>query len=112
MPITLKSVVWYLIGVVFYGSFIPERFRSDVKVDSTIPTNHELSTDLNIITTHKNIHFREKPTVNNHCNCRSFMTLWWVDYFGCSHSFWHFFVVLGVVGHYKAINDMFTSKWL
>ncbi|CCC69841.1 hypothetical protein NCAS_0D02600 [Naumovozyma castellii] len=116
-PVTNKSIVWYCIGVVFYGSFIPERFRSDVQVDPTIPTTFQLSTDLNIITKDKNIHFRSEPVVNEEVhNCKehwkSFKSLWWVDYVGCSHTFWHFFVVLGIIGHYRAIIDMFTKRWL
>ncbi|CAI4045752.1 Izh3p SKDI_12G0790 [Saccharomyces kudriavzevii IFO 1802] len=116
-PVTYKSVVWYLVGVVFYGSFIPERFRSDVQVDKTIPTDYELSTDLEIITKQKEIHFRKVPTAHSKCNScpshvRSFKSLWWVDYVGCSHTFWHFFVVLGVIGHYKAILDMFARRWV
>ncbi|CCD26802.1 Izh3p NDAI_0I02330 [Naumovozyma dairenensis CBS 421] len=117
-PVTNKSIVWYLVGVVFYGSFIPERFRTDVKVDDSIPTTFQLSTDLNIITKNKNIHFRESPTIHSKCNhsckyhLKSLKTLWWVDYVGCSHTFWHFFVVLGVIGHYNAIIDMFTKRWL
>ncbi|CAI4992690.1 BTE_HP_G0165630.mRNA.1.CDS.1 [Saccharomyces cerevisiae] len=116
-PVTYKSVVWYLVGVVFYGSFIPERFRSDVQVDKTIPTNYELSTDLEIITKQREIHFREVPTAHSKCSscpshAKSFKSLWWVDYFGCSHTFWHFFVVLGVIGHYRAILDMFAKRWI
>ncbi|CAI1592694.1 hypothetical protein SEUBUCD646_0L00890 [Saccharomyces eubayanus] len=115
-PVTNKSVVWYLVGVVFYGSFIPERFRSDVQVDMTIPTDYELSTDLEIITKQKEIHFRKAPTTHSKCkscpsHAKSFKSLWWVDYVGCSHTFWHFFVVLGVIGHYRAILDMFTKRW-
>ncbi|EJS42766.1 izh3p [Saccharomyces arboricola H-6] len=116
-PVTYKSVVWYLVGVVFYGSFIPERFRSDVQVDKTIPTNYELSTDLEIITKQKEIHFRKSPTAHPKCtscmsHAKSIKSLWWVDYVGCSHTLWHFFVVLGVIGHYRAILDMFAKRWI
>lgn len=110
-PVTTKSIVWYLIGVFFYGSFIPERFRSDVVVDSCIPTEMELSTNLDIVTKHRHIHFRECPTTGPR-KTKCFRSLWWVDYVGCSHSFWHFFVVLGVIGHYNAILDMFTKRWI
>ncbi|CCK68943.1 Izh3p KNAG_0B05100 [Huiozyma naganishii CBS 8797] len=110
-PITNKSIVWYLVGVVFYGSFIPERFRTDVVVDDRIPTTFQLGTDLDIITKDKEIHFRHKPTCCHHPR-KGIFSCWWVDYVGCSHTFWHIFVVLGVVGHYKAIIDMFTTKWL
>lgn len=118
-PVTSKSVVWYLVGVVFYGSFIPERWRTDIQYDHTIPTTHELSTNIDIINKEKHIHFRETPTPHektlqckNHTHHKSFKSLWWVDYVGCSHTLWHFFVVLGVIGHYNAILDMFTKKWV
>ncbi|KAL3230487.1 ADIPOR-like receptor IZH3 [Nakaseomyces bracarensis] len=116
-PVTKKSVVWYLVGVVFYGTFIPERWRTDIQYDHTIPTTLELSTNLDIIHKEKHLHFRETPTPHEkNLECKhhhkSFKSLWWVDYFGCSHTLWHFFVVLGVIGHYNAILDMFTKKWL
>jgi adiponectin receptor len=111
------NLLFGIFGVVFYGSFIPERFRSDVQVDKTIPTNYQLSTDLEIITKQREIHFREVPTAHSKCSscpshAKSFKSLWWVDYFGCSHTFWHFFVVLGVIGHYRAILDMFAKRWI
>lgn len=112
-PVLDKSVCWYLIGVIFYGSFIPERWRSDILVDERIPTHEELSKNLEIITTHKHIHFRENPTKHNHSvHKKSFRSLWWVDYYCCSHTLWHLFVLLGVVGHYRAVLDMFEKKWL
>lgn len=116
-PVTNKSIIWYLVGVFFYGSFIPERFRTDVLVDECIPTEQELSTDLNIVTKHKHIHFRATPTkhpkfMSCQCHSTSFKSLWWVDYFGSSHTFWHFFVVLGVVGHYNAIMEMISKRWI
>lgn len=117
VPVTKKSLGWYLIGVFFYGSFIPERFRTDYIVDKSIPTETELSSDLTILTRHKHIHFRPSPTkhpksVKCCCHAHSFKSLWWVDYFGASHTIWHFFVVLGVIGHYHAILDMFAKRWI
>ncbi|CCF60135.1 hypothetical protein KAFR_0J00670 [Kazachstania africana CBS 2517] len=109
LPLTNKSIVWYLVGVVFYGSFIPERFRTDYIVDKSIPTTLRLSTDLSVITTEKHIHFRNEPTKSGKSG---FFTLWWVDYLFCSHTLWHIFVVLGVVGHYKTLCEMFLKKWL
>lgn len=106
-----NSIIWYLIGVIFYGSFIPERFRTDVVVDASIPTTFQLSTDVDIITKEEHIHFRSVP-VRHHNPRRGLLSLWWVDYVGCSHTFWHFFVVLGVIGHYRAVYDMFSTKWL
>lgn len=111
-PVTNKSIIWYSVGVVFYGSFIPERFRSDVKVDDSIPTQKELASDLNIITTHKDVHFRDEPTCTCHRAVASLTSLWWVDYAFSSHTLWHFFVVLGAIGHYRAIIDIYTKKWL
>ncbi|EDO19023.1 hypothetical protein Kpol_2002p94 [Vanderwaltozyma polyspora DSM 70294] len=114
-PVTSKSIVWYLIGVFFYGSFIPERFRSDFVIDKSIPNSKQLASDVTIITKHKHVHFREEPTKTNHCkDCtsKSFKTLWWVDYICNSHNIWHVFVFLGVMGHYNAILDMFAKKWL
>lgn len=110
-PIINKSVVWYLIGVMFYGSFVPERFRSDVIVDDSIPTTFQLATDIDIVTRDERVHFRDSPCCNRGAR-RGVLSLWWVDYIGCSHTFWHVFVVLGVIGHYKAIIDMFGSLWL
>ncbi|SCV03504.1 LAMI_0H08680g1_1 [Lachancea mirantina] len=121
-PVLVKSLVWYVVGVIFYGTFIPERWRTDVLVDARIPTNEELSTNLDIITKHKHIHFRPKPT--QHPNCckptnetetrekrKSLSSLWWVDYF-CSHTLWHLFVMCGVTGHYQAMLEMFERRWL
>ncbi|CCE63402.1 hypothetical protein TPHA_0E03120 [Tetrapisispora phaffii CBS 4417] len=113
-PVTNKSVIYYIIGVFFYGSFIPERFRSDYLIDEKIPTTKELSSDVHVITTERDLHFRKNPTSTCHCidHRVSFRSLWWVDYYCNSHSIWHIFVFLGVVGHYNAILDMATKKWL
>lgn len=122
-PVSSKSLVWYIVGVFFYGSFIPERFRTDVQVDPSIPTTHELSTNLDITTKHKHIHFRPSPTPHASCcvkvensqynaSRKSFKSLWWVDYIGCSHTMWHIFVVLGVIGHYRAITELVAREWL
>lgn len=114
-PLTNKSVIWYLVGVFFYGSFIPERFRSDFVVDKAIPSQKQLSTDISIITKENHIHFREKPTKTCHCNdshAKSLRSLYWVDYYCNSHNIWHLFVLLGVIGHYNAILDVVARKWL
>lgn len=50
-------------------------------------------------------HFPEQPTKTNYCN--DFFSLWWVDYVFSSHNLWHIFVVLGVLGHYFCVLDMF-----
>ncbi|SCU85848.1 LADA_0D10198g1_1 [Lachancea dasiensis] len=116
MPILSKSLVWYLIGVVFYGTFIPERWRSDLQVADNIPTEEQLTTDLDIITKHRHIHFRDQPALHQHSQGhspqRTFFSLWWVDYFCCSHTLWHIFVLLGVYGHYTAMLEMFELRWL
>ncbi|CCH60402.1 hypothetical protein TBLA_0C06050 [Henningerozyma blattae CBS 6284] len=112
-PIISKSTIWYVIGVFFYGSFIPEKYRSDYILDKTIPTSKQLSCDLSIITKDRHIHFRDQPTPNkNGPRKTGLRSLWWVDYVGQSHTIWHIFVLLGVVGHYKACLDMFTKQWL
>ncbi|SCU82876.1 LAME_0C03202g1_1 [Lachancea meyersii CBS 8951] len=116
-PVLSKSLCWYLIGVVFYGTFVPERWRSDVQVPDNIPSEEQLSADLNIITKDRHIHFPSKPHDHHKCKSsahhkHSFLSLWWVDYFCCSHTLWHIFVLLGVFGHYKAMLEMFETRWL
>lgn len=119
-PVVSKSSIYYCIGVVFYGSFFPEKFRTDYILDKGIPNAKQLSHDLTIITEHKATHFRSQPTINpkwkskdgkNNIN-RNFKSLWWVDYVGQSHTLWHIFVVLGATGHYEACLKMFAMKWL
>lgn len=108
-PVWNRSLIWYLIGVAFYGSFIPERWRTDVELDCAIPTNAELCSNLDILTKHKHVHFR--PTPSKRASKSSFLSLWWVDYCLSSHTIWHTFVLLGVIGHYRALLDMFATKW-
>lgn len=50
-------------------------------------------------------HFPEQPTETNYK--RDFFSLWWVDYVFSSHNIWHIFVVMGVLGHYFCVLDMF-----
>lgn len=52
-------------------------------------------------------HFPQEPTKSKYCN--DFLSLWWVDYCFSSHSIWHIFVVLGVIGHYFSILEMFEK---
>lgn len=106
-PVFRKSCIWYLIGVGFYASFIPERWRTDIIVEN-LPTNTQLVKDLDIVTKHKHIYFRETPTLGDKKGLKS---LWWVDYFCCSHTIWHIFVIFGIVGHYFAILEVFGEKW-
>lgn len=108
-PVWNRSLIWYMIGVAFYGSFIPERWRTDVELDCLIPTNDELCSNLDILTKHKHMHFRKSPFKKN--SSSKFFSLWWVDYCLSSHTLWHLFVLMGVVGHYHALLDMFAKKW-
>ncbi|KAH3680145.1 hypothetical protein WICMUC_000546 [Wickerhamomyces mucosus] len=100
----LKSHVWYLIGVFFYGSLIPEIFRCDVEVLPT-PVEEELVSNETLSNLHK--HFSKTPHYTEHKN--KWWSLWWVDYIGSSHNIWHVFVLLGVLGHYLAIYEMFEN---
>lgn len=52
-------------------------------------------------------HFPEKLVETRYKN--DFFSLWWVDYVCSSHSLWHIFVVLGVLGHYSSVLEMFTK---
>lgn len=54
-----------------------------------------------------NKHFKSKLTKSPYCN--NFMSLWWVDYFMASHNIWHICVVLGILGHYFCVLDMFRG---
>ncbi|KAL6946684.1 hypothetical protein ACO0RG_000844 [Hanseniaspora osmophila] len=119
-----NSFVYYLGGVVFYGGFIPEKFRSDVHVAQEIPTHARLSTDLNILGIEKDTHFKDivpfKKTIsttetvtytntNNVKENTSFNSLWWTDYYLQSHNVWHIAVVMGCLGHYKTLMDIIES---
>lgn len=100
------SFVWYLSGVVFYGSFFPECFRTDVEID-----DFEIS-DETIMTLDKQgkllEYLRKKPVKT--C-CHGVTSLWWVDWIGNSHNFWHIFVIGGVLGHYSALLEMFKRAY-
>ncbi|AET40961.1 Izh3p Ecym_7109 [Eremothecium cymbalariae DBVPG len=112
-PLINKSIVWYLIGVVFYATLVPERWRSRIllshPVQNPVDTNFP-SSDSNIPSENiDNIHFKSKPKESDQLG---FWSLWWVDYFCHSHFLWHIFVVLGVVGHYRATLAMARMNWL
>lgn len=98
----LFSFVWYLSGVVFYGSFFPECCRTDVEVD-----NFEISdeTIMQLDREGKFLEYLHKQPVKT-CN-HGITSLWWIDWIGNSHNLWHLFVIGGVLGHYKALLDMF-----
>jgi adiponectin receptor len=143
LPLFYKSFVWYAVGVVFYGGLFPERWRSDVVVDTENETKHGKNYSVNEVLmdkvghdgeeeieeilseSHKNCnechdhldedklmeeliakHFKE-PVKTAHRNKLS--SLWWVDYFMNSHNVWHICVVLGIVGHYFGILEMFEN---
>lgn len=134
-PIVWKSFTWYGLGVVFYGGLFPERWRYDVVFTEDNPKcTHEytakdvltdnvghdgeeeleqLEEELQDTKTESqfdalvNKHFPSRLNYTPYAN--DFMLLWWVDYIGSSHNIWHVCVVLGVVGHYFGILDMFNQ---
>ena len=52
-------------------------------------------------------HFKQNPIETPYSN--NFLSLWWVDYFLASHNIWHICVVLGILGHYVCLLDMFRG---
>lgn len=101
------SFVWYLSGVVFYGSFFPECIRSDVIIDDfeiSDETIMELDRKGELLE-----YLRKQPT---HTHNHGFTSLWWVDWIGNSHNFWHLFVIGGILGHYSALLEMFKRATL
>lgn len=52
-------------------------------------------------------HFPSKPVETPYS--KDFFSLWWVDYVLSSHNIWHVCVVLGVIGHYSALLEMFEQ---
>lgn len=100
-----KSFAFYLSGIVFYGSFIPERWRSDVLIDD-FDINDEI---LNELQNEDDLraHFKEVPhRIDRHGR---FWSLWWVDYVLSSHNLWHLFVLGGILGHYWGALEMFRN---
>ncbi|CAI5760566.1 unnamed protein product [Candida verbasci] len=145
LPLTYKSFIWYMLGVVFYGGLIPERWRYDVIIEenniSSCQHNYDASDVLldkmgmageeeieqiedeveEIANKHENEndeerdfqllidkHFKSNPIENKPFN-KNFMSLWWVDYFLASHNIWHICVVLGILGHYSCLIEMFKN---
>ncbi|ODV93604.1 hypothetical protein PACTADRAFT_51385 [Pachysolen tannophilus NRRL Y-2460] len=100
----VKSLASYIIGVIFYGLLIPERFRKDVIVDD-FDICDEILNELNTKDDLEN-HFKVPDKIENH---DKFSSLYWVDYAFSSHNIWHTFVVGGIVGHYFAILEMFNN---
>ncbi|KAH3899356.1 uncharacterized protein SCODWIG_00387 [Saccharomycodes ludwigii] len=104
-----SSLIWYLVGVVFYAGFDPEKHRTDVLYDKNIPTHRQLSNDITLITNKKHHHFRKKPleNINHGALWKSF---WWCDYYLQSHNIWHTFVVLGCLGHFNALLTILKER--
>ncbi|VEU24043.1 DEKNAAC105289 [Brettanomyces naardenensis] len=101
----LASFVWYLTGVVFYGSLIPERWRSDVVIDELKICDETI---LELDRSGKLEEYLDKePEKTKHYG--KFLSLWWVDYIFSSHNIWHMFVVMGILGHYYATLRMFKT---
>ncbi|KAG7909138.1 hypothetical protein KL905_003304 [Ogataea polymorpha] len=100
----LKSFVWYLTGVQFYGTLVPERWRNDVIVDKLDICDEAIS---ELEKSDKLDEYLNK-TPDETPMRKSWFSMWWVDYVFSSHHIWHIFVLLGVLGHYSAILEMFS----
>lgn len=50
-------------------------------------------------------HFPAQPNLTPYHN--DFFSLWWVDYIFSSHNLWHVCVLLGIIGHYSSILEMY-----
>lgn len=132
-PLFYKSLIWYLLGTVFYGGLLPERFRKDViTLDSDNKTyslnevllgniNNDGNQEINEILSKTEFsdldddlilenlikaHFKS-PIKTKFAN--NFFSLWWVDYFMNSHNIWHLCVLGGIIGHYFAVLEMFDN---
>lgn len=155
-PLFYKSLVWYAIGVVFYGSLLPERWRYDVIINEDETCHHahdstdilkgnpensgneeleQIKHDFKQEVTHTRDHtdgfetiedgkenfeaeeYKYKEIIDKHFPTEpiktnyhgDFFSLWWVDYCFSSHSIWHICVVLGIIGHYYTILEMFEK---
>jgi adiponectin receptor len=104
VPIT-RSCIWYLTGVGFYASLIPEKFRTDIIIDEELPEESELITPK--VTENLHLYFKENPQYTEEKSF--FRSMWWVDYIFASHNIWHVFVLLGVLGHWAATYEMFSN---
>lgn len=100
------SFVWYLSGVVFYGTLFPECIRTDVEID-----NFEISdeTIMELDKKGKLLEYLRKKPVKT-CN-HGLTSLWWIDWIGNSHNLWHLFVIGGILGHYSALLEMFKRAY-
>ncbi|ONH69085.1 ADIPOR-like receptor IZH3 [Cyberlindnera fabianii] len=101
----IRSFIWYLTGVVFYSSLIPECFRTDVIIDKRLPSEETWSSKE--VYDQLDTYFVKEPA---HTDKRSsFSSLWWVDYVFASHNIWHIFVLMGALGHYTGVYEMFCN---
>ncbi len=99
------SFAGYLVGVVFYGCLIPERWRSDVVIDNFEITDESIL-DLDKKGKLQSYLNKQPESTGRH---KSLLSLWWVDYIFSSHNLWHLFVILGILGHYYATLKMFQT---
>ncbi|AOA62581.1 Protein involved in Zinc homeostasis [Komagataella phaffii CBS 7435] len=104
----LRSFASYGIGVVFYATFIPEKWRTDVVVD-----NKEIC-DRTLLTLYKESRLEEElynktPELTSKGKKKHLTSLYWCDYILSSHNIWHLFVLGGILGHYSAILEMFGN---
>lgn len=123
-----NSFVWYLLGVFFYGSFIFERFRKDCLV-SRIPTMAERTENIDLIQKDKHLYFKTDPYSQTKKLVNSeelekiddevseeidhfehgFKSLWWTDYYLQSHNIWHVMVIMGCLGHFRAVEKILEN---
>ncbi|KAL6928521.1 hypothetical protein ACO0SA_003264 [Hanseniaspora valbyensis] len=73
-----NSFVWYLLGVVFYGGFLPERFRSDCPI-GRIPTMDERNKELKLIKEERSVYFKISPYSSSSSSSTSSSTLSLLD---------------------------------
>lgn len=52
-------------------------------------------------------HFPVQPNLTPYH--KDFFSLWWVDYVLSSHNLWHVCVVLGIIGHYSSLLEMYEN---
>lgn len=79
----------------------------DIIEDESKHNDHDCMNDDEKFQDLINKHFKSKLVKSPYCN--NFMSLWWVDYFMASHNIWHICVVLGILGHYLCVLDMFRG---
>lgn len=123
-----NSFVWYLLGVFFYGSFIFERFRKDCLI-RRIPTMAERTENIDLIQREKHLYFKTDPyspagkivssdelekideEISEEIDHfeHGFKSLWWTDYYLQSHNIWHVMVIMGCLGHFRAVEKILEN---